>query len=399
MEKKIEGALEKEKLEPPKLKGIQRPRRMTAIAVTGLFILALLAVFYVARDFFLPIVLAWTVTLLLKPVVRGLKKIGIPEAFGAFLVIACIVGGIVGGALLLSQPVKEWIGNAPQAMRTAETKVRALLSPAQKFKEAAAEVEKISNGTAVGEETEPVTKVEVKKPGFMNVLLSRTTSLLMLAGETLVLVYFMLVSGDLLMLKAIQVLPKFGDKKRAVEIAHEIQEQVSRYLGSITMLNMIEGTMVGIGMALAGMPNPILWGVLAAFVNYIPYLGAMMCIGVISIVSLVTFDSIGRALTPPLIYLGINLSDNFIAPFFLGKRMVLNPVVIFLVLMFWGWIWGIIGVLLAVPITMAFKIVCEKFESLAPIAELLSGEEKPESAVKAEEEAEMENAAAAGGKA
>jgi predicted PurR-regulated permease PerM len=165
-------------------------------------------------------------------------------------------------------------------------------------------------------------------------------------------------------------------------------------------LNIIEGTMVGIGMAIAGMPNPILWGVLAALVNYIPYLGALMCIAVITVVSLVTFDTLGHALAPPLIYLGINLSDNFIAPFFLGRRMVLNPIVIFLTLMFWGWIWGIAGVLLAVPITMAFKIICERFESLAPIAELLAGEEKPESAVKAEEAAEaLDEGATAAGKA
>lgn len=400
-EKLEKTALEKEKIEPPKIKGIQRPRRLTAIAVTGLFVLALFYTFYLARDFFLPIILAWILTLLLSPVVKLLKKLHIPEALGAFIVIAGIIGVIVGGVMALSGPASDWIGKAPEAMRTAERKIRSVVSPAKKFSEAAAEVEKLSNAASTGNENEEVPKVELKKPGVMGTLLTRTTGILMLLGETIVLVYFMLVGGELLMLKAIQVLPKFGDKKRAVEIAHEVQQQVSRYLGSITMLNIFEGTLVGIGMAIAGMPNPVLWGVLAALVNYVPYLGALTMIGVITVVSLVTFDTLGRALTPPLIYLGINLSDNFIAPFFLGKRMVLNPVVIFLALMFWGWLWGIVGVLLAVPITMAFKIICERFESLAPIAELLSGESKPEAQAKKEEEAAeaLEDAAHAGGKA
>lgn len=401
MDKKTEAAQETGKTETPKIKGIQRPRRMTAIAVTGLFVLALFYTFYLARDFFLPIVLAWILSLLLSPVVRFLKKLRIPEALGAFIVIAVIFGGFVAGAMALSGPASDWIAKAPEAMRTAQSKVRAVLSPAQKFSEAAKEVEKISNAASTGSETEEIPKVELKKPGIMGSVLSRTTGILMLLGETIVLVYFLLVGGELLMLKSIQVLPKFADKKRLVGIASEVQQQISRYLGSITMLNIFEGTLVGIGMAIAGMPNPILWGVMAALVNYIPYIGAMTAIGVITIVSLVTFDSLGKALTPPLIYLGINLSDNFIAPFFLGRRMVLNPVVIFVALMFWGWLWGIIGVLLAVPITMTFKIICEHFESTAPIAELLSGESKPEAQVKAEEaaEEELEDAAHAGGKA
>jgi predicted PurR-regulated permease PerM len=180
-----------------------------------------------------------------------------------------------------------------------------------------------------------------------------------------------------LMLKAIQALPRFRDKKRAVEIASEMQRQVSRYLGAISIVNCIEGTCVGIGMALVGMPNPVLWGVLATLVNYVPYLGAMFCVSCIATVALVTFESMGHALLAPAIYMFVNISDNFIAPLFLGKQMVLNPLIVFLALMFWGWIWGIVGVLLAVPITMAFKIFCDHFKALAPIGELLAGEPEP----------------------
>jgi predicted PurR-regulated permease PerM len=186
-----------------------------------------------------------------------------------------------------------------------------------------------------------------------------------------------MASGDLLMLKAIQALPRFKDKKRAVEIANEMQQQVSRYLGAISIVNVIEGTVIGIGMAFVGMPNPVLWGVLATLVNYVPYLGAMFCIACLTVVSLVTFQSFAHALLAPAIYIFVNVSDNFIAPMVIGKRMVLNPLIVFLAVLFWGWIWGIVGVLIAVPITMAFKIFCDHFKMLAPIGEMLAGEPEP----------------------
>jgi predicted PurR-regulated permease PerM len=134
---------------------------------------------------------------------------------------------------------------------------------------------------------------------------------------------------------------------------------------------------IGIGLAIIGMPNPVLWGVLATLVNYVPYLGAMFCVACITVVSLVTFESLGHALLAPAIYVFVNVSDNFISPLFIGKRMVLNPLIVFLAVLFWGWIWGIVGVLMAVPLTMAFKIFCDHFKALAPIGELLAGEPEP----------------------
>src|SRR5205085_460466 len=197
-------------------------------------------------------------------------------------------------------------------------------------------------------------KVEIKRPGLMNTVLSKTTSFVVLVGETVVLLYFFMASGDLLMLKTIQALPRLKDKKRAVEIANEMQQQVSRYLGAVSIVNAIEGTVIGIGLAIVGMPNPILWGVLAALVNYVPYLGAMFCLACITVVSLVTFESVGHALLAPGIYVAVNISDNFLSPIFIGKRLVLNPLIVFLAVLFWGWIWGVVGVLIAVPLTMAF---------------------------------------------
>jgi predicted PurR-regulated permease PerM len=209
---------------------------------------------------------------------------------------------------------------------------------------------------------------------------AQTKHVVVLFLEMFVLLYFILAAGDILALKLVQVLPSLKDKKKAVEIMHETEHGISRYLASITMVNLFEGTAIGIGLALLGMPNPLLWGVLAFFANYIPYIGALIAGSIVTIVALVSFDSVSQALIAPAIYFGVNFADNFIAPHVMGKRLVLNPLIVFLAVMFWGWIWGIVGVILAVPVTMMIKIICDHSSALAPYAEFLTAarEDKPE---------------------
>lgn len=370
----LDVAEEKERVEPPRLQPIQHPWRATAIAIVGLFLLAIVYTLYFAREILLPVALAWILNMLLRPVQNFLKRCHIPEALGAGILLIGIIGLFAASILLVSEPASAWLSKAPQMIEEATDRVHEAMRPAESISQAASKVEKISVTTS---NEEPTTKVELKKPGLMNTVLSKTTTVIMVAGETLVLLYFLMASGDLLMLKAIQALPRFKDKKRAVEIANEMQHQVSRYLGAVSIVNAIEGTIIGIGLALVGMPNPILWGVLAALVNYVPYLGAMFCVACITVVSIVTFQSFSHALLAPAIYVLVNVSDNFISPIFIGKRLVLNPLIVFLAVLFWGWIWGIVGVLIAVPLTMALKIFCDHFKSLAPVGELLAGEPEP----------------------
>jgi predicted PurR-regulated permease PerM len=370
----LDVAGEKERIEPPRLQPIQRPWRATAVAIVGLFLLAVFYTFYFAREIFLPVTLAWILNMLLRPILNFLRRCHIPEAIGAGILLIGIVGIFAAGLVLVSEPASAWLSKAPQMIEEATDRIHDALRPAESIRQAASKVEKFSV-TAPQEDNTP--KVELKKPSLMNTMLSKTTRFIMLVGETIVLLYFLMASGDLLMLKTIQALPRFKDKKRAVEIANEMQQQVSRYLGAVSIVNVIEGTVIGIGLAIVGMPNPVLWGALAALVNYVPYLGAMFCVACITVVSLVTFESLGHALLAPAIYVFINVSDNFISPLVIGRRLVLNPLIVFLAVLFWGWIWGIVGVLIAVPLTMAFKIFCDHFKALAPIGELLAGDSEP----------------------
>jgi predicted PurR-regulated permease PerM len=172
--------------------------------------------------------------------------------------------------------------------------------------------------------------------------------------------------------KLIKVLPSLSDKKRAVEIARQIETEISAYLATITVINIILGLAVWGIMSMIGLPNALLWGVLAAVTNYIPYLGALVMIGVLAMVGFVTFDSLGQSLMAPGAFVGLNLLESyFLTPMILGRRLTLNPVVIFLGLTFWGWLWGITGAVLAVPIMVVLKIFCDHSETLAPIGEFL----------------------------
>jgi len=154
--------------------------------------------------------------------------------------------------------------------------------------------------------------------------------------------------------------------------ARQVESEVSRYLGTVTLINIGEGTAVGLVAYLLGMPTPVLWGVMAALLPYIPFLGAMVGIGTTAVVALLTFQETGRALLMPLAYMAINFTQAYlVTPLLLGRRLTLNPVVIFLGLTFWGWMWGVVGALIAVPLLVIFKILCDHSERLAPIGEFL----------------------------
>ncbi|HUP19925.1 MAG TPA: AI-2E family transporter [Gemmatimonadota bacterium] len=349
----------------------QGPVDIRSLALTGTFVLLLFYTLYFAKSFFMPIFLATLLNFLLGPAVRGLKRIGIPQAMGSALVIFAVLGAVGYGVYRLSGPAAEWFEKAPEGLRRAELRVRQIQQPVEGVRQAAQEVEEQVERITGGERVRPQ-EVKFEDGTIAGALMSRTQAFLAGAVIMLILLYFLLASGDLFLRKLVRVLPTLSDKKRAIEIARETERHVSTYLATITLINVGLGVLVAVAMHFAGMPNPVLWGVTAGLLNYVPYLGAMITVGVLTVVSVLTFEGLGRALLAPGIYVVINgLEGYLVTPTMLGRRLTLNPVVIFVGLIFWGWLWGIPGALLAVPILATFKIVCDHIEPLAPIGEFL----------------------------
>lgn len=350
---------------------LKGPIDIRSLALTGIFILLLFYTLYFARAFFLPIVLAILLNFLLSPAVRGLKRLRIPEGIGAGIVLLALLATVGYGAYRLSGPAAQWIDKAPQGLQRIELRIRDIQRPVEEVQRAAEEVEE-QVGRLAGRDRRQTQEVAIQDGGLTGAILDRTSAFIGGVLVMMVLLYFLLASGDMFLRKLVRVLPRLEDKKRAIEIARLTERHVSTYLGTITLINIGLGVVVAIAMRLAGMPNPVLWGVLAAILNYVPYLGPIATVGILTLVSLLTFEDFGRALVPPAVYFAINfLEGSFVTPALLGRRLTLNPVVVFVGLIFWGWLWGIPGALLAVPILAAFKIFCDHIEPLSPIGEFL----------------------------
>jgi predicted PurR-regulated permease PerM len=347
---------------------MQGPFGIRSIALTGLLILATFYTLYFGRAFFLPIVLALLLNSLLSPVVRGLKRLRIPNAIGAALVVFGLLGAFGWGVYELSAPAYEWAQKAPQTMRRLERKLRDFKKPVQTMSKATEQVEKI---TQVGGGTAPPA-VQVTTETLGERMFSQATDLVAGGVVMIILLFFLLASGDLFLRKLIRVLPSLADKRKAVEIARQIETDISSYLVTITAINVALGLAVWGILSFLGVPNPLLWGVLALVTNYIPYLGAIIMIAVLAMVGFLTFENTTQAMMVPLSFVGLNILESYlVTPLVLGHRLTLNPVVIFLGLTFWGWLWGITGALLAVPIMVVLKIFCDHTEPLRPIGEFL----------------------------
>ncbi len=344
------------------------PIDIRSVALTGLFVLATVYTLYFARSFLLPIVLAMLLSFLFAPLIRALKRFGVPEAVSAAAVLVTLIGGATYGVYALSTPASTWIAAAPDTLRKLDDKVRTLRKPVQKVSQAAEQVEHMA--TVAGDAK--VQKVEVQQPGLTEILFSRTQGFLAGALVTFVLLYFLLASGDLFLRKLVRILPTLEDKKVAVEVAHQIEGHISRYLLTVTMINVALGAIVAVVCAVVGMPNAVLWGVMVGTFNFVPYVGPFASMVVLAVVGISTFDSLGHALLTPGIYFCIDaIEANVITPSLLGHHLSLNPVVIFVGVTFWGWLWGIAGALLAVPMLAAFKILCDEIKPLATVGEFL----------------------------
>jgi len=345
----------------------QRPFDVRSIALTGLFILAMFYTIYFMRSILLPIVLALLLSYLLRPIVRGLGRLKIPLPVSAALLLIGFFGLIGYGISVLATPTAEWLQKAPAGFAELQRKLVPVKKSVAQVTQATGEIEKLASANA------EIKAVEVKRHPITETLFMRTPEFISSAVLSLILLYFLLVYDQAFIAKLVKLLPTLSDKKTAVGIAHDIEAQISRYLFTVTAINVCLGVAVGTAVGLLGLRNPVMWGVMVALLNFVPYLGALTGIICMTIGAALSFDSLGYAFVFPAVYLSFGvLEGSFITPWIMGRSLTLNPVIILLSLTFWGWMWGIIGIILAVPILAAFKILCAHIKPMEPLAEFLS---------------------------
>lgn len=342
--------------------------RAILVPLIGTFVILLFTALYFARDIALPIVLAFLFAITFSPIVRRLQRRGLPPPVTALTLVFGLALASFSGLYMLSGPVMQWVEAAPAIAQQVQYKLLPLRRPiaaVQELSEAAEEVDGQSDPT--------VQKVEVREGVTLSVAAGGVSRVLGMAGLTFTLLLFLLASGQTLHEKIVRVIPTFKDKKRALRLIYDVEREVSQYLLTVTCINAGLGAVVATAMWMSGMPSPLLWGVAAALLNFIPFLGAVVGMSMVALVAVVSFDTLSQAALPPLFYLAATaIEGGIVTPMIIGRRLALNTVAILLALALWAWLWGVVGALIAVPLLVAIKAFCDHFEELSDWGEFLS---------------------------
>jgi len=349
------------------------PQDLRSFLMTAILILLVFVVLYFTSEVVLPIIFAFLLNLLLQPVMNALAKVHIPKTIAALFIIVVFFGAVIGIGFSLSAPAAEWMSKAPQSIARLEQRLSAFTGPIASMQKASQEVEKFTGGS----QTDP-TSVSLKGPSLGNTLFSGARTMVAEFATMALLLFFLLRSGDLFLRRLVEILPTLSDKKQAVDISNEITRNISGFLVTITLMNGAVGIATGFATYMFGLSNPILWGVLAFVLNYILILGPLSGVTILFLAGLLTFDTLWQALIPAASYLAIHVTEGAVTPLLLARRFELNPVLVIISLVFWYWMWGIPGALLAVPLLASFKIVCDRIRPLMALGHFVGGESHPD---------------------
>lgn len=326
---------------------------------------------YLAQEIVVPLVLAIILNLLLSPLVRRLKRLHVPEPLGAAVVVFGLLGLIVYGVYGLSAPAAEWAGRAPHNLAEMAQKLKPLKQPVE---EATKQVEKLAEEVTPDQGTQAV---KVQQQSWTELFVFGTTSFLTQTFVVVALVYFLLAAGDTFMRRFVKALSTGQDKRAAVSIVHAVQRDVTVYLVTTTIISVGVGVATGVAMAAIGMPNPVLWGVVAGVLNIIPYAGAVITYAILTFVAVLSFDELGQAMLAPGLFAIINMTESYVVtPYAVGNRLTLNPAIVFGTLVVWSWLWGVAGAVLAVPLLVVLKAFADHLPSWQGISIFLGRREE-----------------------
>ena len=357
-------------------------------AVIGIFLLLAMQAITYAQAFLMPVLLGLLLALVFSPVRRALERAHVPAGIAAAGIVAALVAVFLTIVVTLATPVTNMVDDAPRIMAEVERKLSGLRDAADDVADVAAQVDQVASGGGGAEATEDAAqaageeapeRVVVQESGAAMDLALATPAVLAQIVLTLVLLFFLLASGDMFYEKIVHVTPRFSDKRRAVQIVYDVERRLSRYLLTIAIINAGLGVSIGLAMWAIGMPTPLLFATIGFLFNFVPYLGAITGVVIATAVGLVSLDTVGMALAAGAIYfLLTSIEGQFVTPYFVGRSLRLNVVVVFLSVTLWAWLWSVVGMLVATPVLVAIRTFCEHIPALQPFGDFLSarGEER-----------------------
>lgn len=378
-------------------------------AVIGIFLILLFSFFAQARNFLMPVTLAILLFFVFSPFRRLMQRLGIGPAVAATIVSLGLIVSVAAIGLAVSGPVNELIKDAPQVSTRLEQRFDEIRSNFRGIERAAEKLDEITGGGSTdesrgdpenipsaatltgtlsspgspGEPERPDQQIQVEVTAAPET--STLTSVLNLGpaffGQivfTLFLLFFLISSGDLLYLKIVQSFDTMGEKRAAYIALREIEDRLGTYLGAITLINACLGIAVGLTMWAWGMPSPVLFGLAAFLLNYVPYLGSVSGVVIATLVALFVFDDLVTPLMVGGSYLLLtSLEGQLITPYFVSRRLQLNTVVVFLTVALWAWLWSVLGMIVAVPVLVVIRVLAEHVPGLNKFGNFLAGEPPP----------------------
>ncbi|MFT3897206.1 MAG: AI-2E family transporter [Thermomonas sp.] len=351
--------------------GERPPRPRSPAALVVLAVLAVAYTLWAAQDLVLPVLLAMFLALVGNPIIRMLQRIYLPRFVGALLVLVLGIASTAVLARQLAQPAGEWVREVPREFSQLAPKLRDLAKPVRDANRVAENIARAAGGDGSSKPVQ-VMKTEVNDPYRA---LFATPRMVASVLAMVLLTFFFMVYGESLQRHAIALLPDRQKKKVTVEILHAIEIEMSRYVLTISVINALLGLAYAFALYLLldlPMDEALMWGTMAALLNFAPYVGPLIGMVVMLAMGFLSFDTTWASLLPAAIYLGLHtLEGQLVTPIVLGRRMALSPLLLILALMVFGWMWGILGLLLAVPLLVCVKIILSRIEGMEGWARLL----------------------------
>lgn len=354
------------------------------LALTVLAVLAVIFVLHWARAFFIPLMLGVMISYAFSPLVNRMQKWRIPRAIGAAVLLIGIVCGTGTLVYSLSDEAAQLIETLPEAAQKFRKALRKEWGTTdgamEQMQKAAVQLESAANETITPAATAPkgVTRVLIEKPklNITDHLWTGTLGAAVFAGQAvmvLFLTYFLLVSGDTFRRKLVRITgPTLSKKKVTLQVLDEITAQIQRYLLVQIFTSIVVGVATWLAFLWIGLEHAAIWGIVSGVFNMIPYLGPVIVTGGTGLVGFLQFGTVSMALAVAGISLVITTLEGYLlTPWLTGQASRMNAVMVFVGVLFWGWLWGVWGLLLGVPIMMMIKALCDRVEDFKPVGELL----------------------------
>jgi len=337
-------------------RGMRRHLHAVRMVLNALLLLALLYTITLTKALLIPLVLAAFIGLALNPIVAFGTRIRLPRWLTASVLMLGLIVGIGSGVGLLAQPAVGWFHGAPTAIRSFVPKLRSFTKPLEAANRATQTL--VSSGSSTRAASPQSTPMSISAWDVV----STAPKVLAAVLSVLLLVFFFLVYGDTMLRRLVELTPSFSYKRHAVTIVRSFQSEVSRYLLTALSINTSLGAITAGMLWLYGVPDALLWGAVAMFANFIPYVGAIFTTLLLAFVSMLYAKNAElEVFLPALTFAAITIVEgNLITPLIQGRSMRLSPIAILLWLLVWGWLWGIPGALLAVPMLTCAKLICER---------------------------------------